>query len=103
MNDLVKDPRPDLPDTLFWRVLFVNTFQIVRAKETYSLHVLLWQMRGMGLMVNRTHQEIKLVPLIYPDGKWESMEWFQEMRNKFLVPRAGEIKELLARVSLIAG
>jgi hypothetical protein len=103
MNDLVKDPRPELSDTLFWRVLFVNTFELERAQETYALHVLLWQMRAMGMMVNRTHQDIKLVPLIHPDGEWESVEWFNEMRDKFLRPRAAEIKELLARVSLIAG
>lgn len=100
MQELVTDPRPDLPDSLFFKKLFVSIFDKNNPKETYALHLVLWHMRLNGMVINRINKRVKLVPLIYPrGGYWESVESFEEVKKTYLLPYSMEVKNILAMVS----
>lgn len=100
LEELVTDPRPDLPDSLFFKKLFVSIFDKNNPKETYALHLVLWQMRLNGMVINRNRNKVKLVPLIYPNGGyWESAENFDDVKRTYLLPFSMEVKNILALVA----
>lgn len=97
--ELVKDPRPDLPDTLFWTRLFLNILNPENKIESLDLHKLLWQLRCLGTVTRHTRLGIRFDPILEPDGVWESVEQFEEMKSTHLMPHVYEIRLLLDRVS----
>jgi hypothetical protein len=96
----LSDPH-DLPDTKEWERLFracicspnVN----LDDRERVDLLFLLNDFRGMGTVIRAG----KLAPLIYPDGRWESQEEYDDFKERYLKPYAKEIKILLEEAKAI--
>jgi hypothetical protein len=99
MTWLYKDPYPKLiQDTHLWVKLFRSTAYIEDRKLAIELLIRLNDMRAAGTLLKPSVNGLRFVPLIYPDGWYDSVEFFEEIKIKYLKPYATEIRRLLDRV-----
>lgn len=98
LDILLVDPRADLvKDSHLWVQLFRLIPTTANLEAARILSPRLYYLRAFGTEINRTHVKTEMVPII-GEGNWPSLEFYNEIREKYLRPYAAEIKQLLGRL-----
>lgn len=97
LSFLLDDPLPSSAfDSHRWRRLFrLIPLHIRDRKTAYMLLNRMWTIRAAGAVMRRDLEGIRLVPLIDPQGAWPDMEFYEEIRAKYLTPHTADLKRLI--------
>lgn len=98
LDYIFEDPRPGNIDSGMWRKIFRTFIKLEDEERSFKLHKIFYELRGMGTKLRITENGLRLFPMIYPEGIWESEEEFNQHKIKYLKPFTSEIKELFELV-----
>lgn len=97
---LQNDPRPELvQDSKIWTRLLRATLALEDTGKSRRLLTGLWQIRALGAQIRLSHDGFRIIPLIQPNGVWESEAEYKEIAGRHLGDCAPEIKQLLQQVT----
>lgn len=95
-NYIYEDPRPGRDDSPMWDKLLKNVSNaIAEPDKAMMLTKRLWTIRSAGAKLEEVNGSYKIVPLINPEGAWDSMDEWEEAKEASLKPVAAEIKKCL--------
>lgn len=99
IDDLLRDPRPDLPaDSARWMTLLRLILAIEDKDAARYLMANLRTLRASGVTIKREKRRLKLVPLGPPLGIYDPGDW-DHITQTVLAPYAAQLKLLLLRVA----
>ncbi len=85
------DPRPDLEeDSALWTKLLTSALSL-NVELTQVLHA----MRGGGTMLLKQGDRYVIKPLIDSKTGWDSLQDYEEIRDKYMLPHKDHIVQLL--------
>jgi hypothetical protein len=94
------DPRPHLiEDSHLWVQLFHLIPDLEDKQIADLLQKRLWTLRCFGMLIKRSHTHYYFEPILEPEGVWDSVEYYKEIKLKYLAPYAKEIQELLGKLN----
>ncbi|MFN0222132.1 hypothetical protein [Paenibacillus sp. KR2-11] len=98
---LLTDPRPDLAkDSRQWTRLIRGAIKLPNPDKALELSLRLWTIRSIGTVIQWNHNGCRLEPiLLHEDSEWPSKEFYDEMKVKYLLPYADEIRTLLLKAT----
>ncbi|BBI32457.1 hypothetical protein [Cohnella abietis] len=99
MEYLLIDPRPDLPDTKQWRLLFLHIPLLEDKPKACKIHLILWSLRCYGMILKLNSSGFFFSAIIDPKQGFDSADEFRDMRDRFLRPHSEEIASLLRKVA----
>lgn len=102
--ECLQDPRPEMLDTVRWRLLFLLVAKKQDVWEWSKMETLLrnlWFFRHYGTGLKADLVGLRFVPMIHPLGYWKSEEEFNEAKKSAFTPYANELTKLLQQVDFI--
>ncbi|WP_138755781.1 hypothetical protein [Paenibacillus sinopodophylli] len=99
--DLLSDPLPEQKfDSHRWRKLFMLIVMHVKDRElAYTLLCRMHSIRSIGTVLRRDMHGLKFVPLLDPEGAWPDMAFYDDIKQRYLLPYAAELKHLIGLVA----